>query len=122
MEENKNAQVNQNEAARPVEEVGLFGRIKRRIHKEKTPATPDGAVETVPKKTFGQKIKDNKGKIIAGVATAGAVTFAVLKMAANAKSEGEYDPDMETEPGDWELEELENLESGETSEEEVTEE
>lgn len=121
MEENTNAQVNQNEAAKPVEKVGLFGRVKRHFKKEKTPATPDGAVETVPKKTFGQKIKDNKGKIIAGVATAGAVTFAVLKMAANAKSEGEYDPDMETEPGDWEPDEFEE-DSGETSEEEVTEE
>lgn len=122
MEENK-TQENQVPVAEPVEKkVGLFGRVKRHFKKEKTPATPDGAVETVPKKTLGQKIKDNKGKIIAGVATAGAVTFAVLKMAANAKSEGQYDPDAETEPGDWEPDELENLESGETSEEEVTEE
>ena len=123
MEENKNTQENQVPVEESKEKTGLFGKIRSKFKKEKTPATPNGEASDIPKKTLGQKIKDNKGKIAGTVAVAAAVGFGVMKILANRSNEGEIDPDDELEPGDWdELEELENLESGETSDEEVTEE
>ena len=117
MEENTN-QVNNTEAAAPVEKKGLFRRAAGIFKKDKTPAEPSGDAVVEPKKTLGQKIKDNKGKIIGGAVTAAAVGFAALKILA-ANRGMDYDPDMETEPGDWEPDE--EVPAEETSEE-VTEE
>jgi len=98
--------------------VSLVGKVKSKFRKAEKPAEPEGSAEIKPKKSFKQKLKDNKGKIIGGVVIGAAAVGAALKLLANAKADGEIDPDFETEPGDYDPEEaaLDEMESQEVNE------
>lgn len=120
MEENKNmnAQENQEPEKAPVpEKKGSF--VKKIFHKKEEPVQNEEAPEKKPKKGFRQWCAEHKKGIALGAAGTITVLAWGAKMLLQNKPES-IDPDMETEPGDWEPEDMESVESTEeTSEEEV---
>ncbi len=82
-----------------------------------------GGIKNAKDKAVGY-VKTHKGKICAIAAGAGLAAYGAFKLLTNAKSEDEYDPDAEFEPGDWLPEENEEEEAPEetSAEEEVPEE
>lgn len=121
MEENKSKNEVNTEDQVPVQEKkGFFGTMKAKHDEKKADREAKKAAKAnEPKKTFGEKLKENKGKIALGVGGALAIGLAIGKvMARKGDEEGPYDPEWETEPGDdCELDELAAME--ESTEENV---
>lgn len=93
----------------PVQEKkGFFGNLKAKAAEKKADREAKKAAKAdEPKKTFCEKLKENKGKIAMGVGGAIAIGLAIGKVMARKEGEkGPYDPEWETEPGDYELDEL----------------
>ena len=120
MNEEKNINMENGAETTETKRIGFFGKVKSKFHKADKNAEPDGSAEDKPKKPLIEKIKENKGKIIGGAIVTGMAIGAGLKLLANAKTEGEIDPDFDCEPGDENPED--DLEDMETSSEVETEE
>ena len=103
---NKN-EVTQEQAAEPVvKKEGFFGKLGRKFKKPDAAPADNGTAAAEPKEKFIDKVKRNKGKIAAVAAGSAAVAYGVMKIVANSKPGVTCDPDFETEPGDWEPEDL----------------
>lgn len=123
MEENTNKNEVNTENQVPVQEKkGFFGTMKAKAAEKKADREAKKAAKAnEPKKTFGEKLKENKGKIALGVGGALAIGLAIGKvMARKGDEEGPYDPEWENEPGD-DCFEMEESSTEETPEEVVEE-
>ena len=120
MEENKNMNAQENlepEKAPTQEKKTVFQKIK---------AVPAAIKQKHEEKKAAKAEKSkSKTKLAVGLGIAGLALGALAAGAFASKrcgSDEVYDPDEGPEPGDWVPEDMDNSDSGETSEEEVNEE
>ena len=110
--ENNITPINQGKENEPKKEKRVrFARIKKWFHKDKDKEENENeeTEDESEHRTFGQWLSDWWGWIVGG---AGAIILFLLLYAkyASDSEDGDADPEIETEPGDWEPTEEENSE------------